>query len=133
MEFNAQLTSVMLKLRCGTVRDGKKIRPFAKFYLTIKIPFNPFNRHFPRLCLLGCFSSLTLTRRGQENKHFPSLIYFYSSASRFVSPSPKMSIATPAKGQGSILSYRPLRLFSFSSPSSRNSFYFSLFFLHPGV
>ena len=29
----------MLKLRCGTVRDGEQIRPFAKFYLTIKIPF----------------------------------------------------------------------------------------------
>ena len=33
------LTFVMLKLRCGTVRDGEQIRPFAKFYLTIKIPF----------------------------------------------------------------------------------------------
>ena len=104
-------------------RSGKQIRPFAKFYLTIKIPFSIVI--FLGFVILGCVSSLTLTRRGQENKHFPSLIYFYSSASRFVSPSPKMSIATPAKGQGSILSYRPLSLFSFSSPSSRNSFYFS--------
>ena len=102
--------TVMQKFRCGAVRDGKPA--ICEILPNNKSSF--FNRHFPRLCLPDCVSSLTLTRWGQENKHFPLLIYFYSFASRFVRPSPKMSIATPAKGQGSGPSYRPLSLFFLS-------------------